>query len=210
MRFRREPGRPARRGTRRGSEPNLVDRFQSGTYAHRTMKRVMKTTRTLGKTARALRFSLFLSVFLGNAFFRAQAETPENVATGAPLPFSPNVAIAHCLPAAPVRLAPACRPSREERTRKLWKLSLIPVALSQTLDISSSWGMRELNPVLAGRDGRFGIEAALVKVGVVGVVTGVEFLIVRHRPGAARAFERINWSGALLTSSFAAHNYAIR
>jgi hypothetical protein len=110
------------------------------------------------------------------------------------------------LPAAPVRLATVS----ENRDLHRWKLSLVPLAASQALDASSSWGMRELNPVLAGPDGRFGARAATVKLGVVGAFVGIEYLLVKKYPHAARAFEKINWAGAAVTTSFAAHNYMIR
>jgi hypothetical protein len=110
------------------------------------------------------------------------------------------------LPFAPVRLGG----EKGNRELRRWKLSLVPLAASQTLDMSSSWGMRELNPVLAGPDGRFGARAATVKLGVVGAFVGIEYLIVRKHPHAARAFEKINWAGAAVTTSFAAHNYMIR
>jgi hypothetical protein len=115
------------------------------------------------------------------------------------------------LPFAPVRLG-AVGPNIEKENRELhrWKLSLVPLAASQALDMSSSWGMREMNPVLAGPDGRFGARAATVKLGVVGAFVGIEYLIVRKYPHAARAFEKINWAGAVVTTSFAAHNYMIR
>jgi len=115
------------------------------------------------------------------------------------------------LPFAPVRLAPArAADVRENRDLHRWKLSLIPLAGSQVLDVSSSWGMRELNPVLAGNDGRFGAQAATVKLGVAGAFVGVQYLIVRKFPRTARVFEKINWAGTALTFSFAVHNYAIR
>jgi hypothetical protein len=107
-------------------------------------------------------------------------------------------------------MSPIRIPSREERARKRWKLSLLPLAASQALDVSSSWGVRELNPVLAGKDGTFGLQASIVKLGVMGAFVGVECLIVRHHPNAAKAFEKINWAGAALTSSFAVHNYIIK
>jgi hypothetical protein len=110
------------------------------------------------------------------------------------------------LPFSPVQLAPA----RENRDLHRWKLSLIPLAASQALDVSSSWGMRELNPVLAGDNGRFGAQAATVKLGVAGAFAGVQYLIVRKFPRTTRAFAKINWAGAALTSGFAVHNYAIR
>jgi hypothetical protein len=113
------------------------------------------------------------------------------------------------LPVAPVRLAPGSIVS-QGRDLHRWKLSLVPLAASQALDLSSSWGMRELNPVLAGQDGRFGAQAATVKLGAVGALVGIEYLIVKKYPRTARAFEKINWSGAALTSGFAVHNFMIK
>jgi hypothetical protein len=91
-----------------------------------------------------------------------------------------------------------------------WKVSLIPLVVSQTLDISSSWGMRELNPVLSGPDHRFGGQAVAVKIGASSAFIGIQYLVVKKYPRSARVFEKINWSGAALTSAFAVHNYAIR
>jgi len=91
-----------------------------------------------------------------------------------------------------------------------WKISLIPLVASQGLDASSSWGMRELNPVLADRNGAFSGKAAGVKFGAVGVFIGIEYLVVRKYPRSARVFAKMNWAGAILTTGFAVHNYAIR
>jgi hypothetical protein len=91
-----------------------------------------------------------------------------------------------------------------------WKWSLAPMVASQGLDIASSYGMRELNPLLAGPQDQFGVKAAMVKVGVTAALVGVEVLIVKAHPGAAKIFTKINWSGAALTAGFAAHNFAIR
>ena len=64
--------------------------------------------------------------------------------------------------------------------------------------------------MLAGPDGRFGARAATVKLGVVGAFVGIQYLIVRKYPRSARAFEKINWAGATVTTRFAVHNYMIR
>jgi hypothetical protein len=93
---------------------------------------------------------------------------------------------------------------------KSFKWSLAPLAASQVLDAASSYGMRELNPALAGTDGRFGGRAVALKLGVTGAIVGFEYLVVKIHPGSARFFIRINWSGAALTTGFAAHNFAIR
>ncbi len=91
-----------------------------------------------------------------------------------------------------------------------WKWSLAPVLASQALDAASSYGMRELNPVLAGPDGRFGMQSATIKLGVTGALLGVEYLIVRAHPASARVFTKLNWAAAMVTFGVAAHNYAIR
>jgi hypothetical protein len=162
------------------------------------------TTRTILRTMTGLAMTL-LSL---SATARA-----EDVSVDAKSPvgsFAAHLAAfpAH-LPLAPVRLAPRNEKS-ENRDLHRWKLSLVPLAASQALDSSSSWGMRELNPVLAGPDGRFGARAATVKLGAVGAFVGIQYLIVRKYPRTARTFEKINWAGAAVTSSFAAHNYMIR
>lgn len=91
-----------------------------------------------------------------------------------------------------------------------WKWSLAPLAASQGLDIASSYGMRELNPLLAGSRGEFGMKAAAIKAGMTAAFVGVEYLIVKAHPRAAKIFTKMNWSGAALTTGFAAHNFAIR
>ena len=101
-------------------------------------------------------------------------------------------------------------PIRYERDMRAWKISLAPLVGSQVLDITSSLGTRELNPVLASADGSFGMKAMGIKIGVTGAMMGVQYLLAKKYPKAARVLAKINWSGAALTSGFAVHNYAIR
>jgi hypothetical protein len=91
-----------------------------------------------------------------------------------------------------------------------WKLSIAPLVASQALDITSSYGMRELNPLLAQSRGQFGAESATIKLGVTGGLIGVEYLIIKAHPSAARLFTKLNWGAAALTTGFAAHNFAIK
>ncbi len=91
-----------------------------------------------------------------------------------------------------------------------WKRSLLPLVATQGLDIASSYGMRELNPLLAGADGRFGGKAAGIKIGATAAAVGIEYLIVKKWPGAARVFSKVNWGSSALTGAIAAHNFAIK
>lgn len=81
---------------------------------------------------------------------------------------------------------------------------------SQALDATSSYGMRELNPVLAGSDGRFGMQSTTIKLGVTGALLGVEYLIVKAHPKSAKMFTKLNWAASAVTFGVAVHNYAIR
>ena len=97
-----------------------------------------------------------------------------------------------------------------EPAMRAWKLSLAPLAVSQSLDMVSSYGMRERNPLLANSNQRFDAQSALLKVGIVGTLAGVEYLVLRHHPAAARAFARLNWVSSGVTLGVAAHNFSIR
>jgi hypothetical protein len=109
-------------------------------------------------------------------------------------------------------LAPdsAARRTADQAAYRAWKFSLAPVIASQVLDVVSSYGMRELNPMLAGPDGRFGARGTGIKLGANAAILGIEYLIVRKHPRAARMFSRTNWSVSIVTTGFAAHNFAIR
>ena len=110
------------------------------------------------------------------------------------------------------RLSP--RSSMDEAARadasRAWKRSLIPLLASQSLDAASSYGYRELNPVLADADGRFGVKSTTLKFAVVGVVIGVEYLVARKCPRMADLLSKLNWSGSVVTTGFAVHNYMLR
>jgi hypothetical protein len=99
---------------------------------------------------------------------------------------------------------------RDRAAYRAWKWSLAPAIASQALDAASSWNMRELNPVLADGSGRFAVKAATLKFGLAGALVCGEYLLVRNHPGAARVLAKLNWSSAVVTGAFAAHNYAIK
>src|SRR5437868_6034041 len=98
----------------------------------------------------------------------------------------------------PYRSPPETRPARTP-----WKISLAPLVASQALDALSSYGMRELNPILASPDGRFGMKASGIKFSATAVIVGIEYLIVRKHPNAVRVLSKLNWSSSVVTTGFA-------
>jgi hypothetical protein len=110
----------------------------------------------------------------------------------------------------PLTIESTARRAADQTLMRRWKMSVAPVFASQALDVTSSYGMRELNPMLASSDGSFDAKGAAIKLGATAGLLGVEYLIVRKYPRSARAFTKINWSVSTVTTGFAVHNFAIR
>jgi hypothetical protein len=93
----------------------------------------------------------------------------------------------------------------------LWRASVAALAVTNIMDVKSSWGKRELNPALAGSGGTFGARGALLKAGIVGGAVALQFLILRHGPSKSlcRALAAINFGGAGLVGSAAVRNWSV-
>src|SRR5579872_4202562 len=74
----------------------------------------------------------------------------------------------------PLAFGSAVRRASDQSSMRTWKMSVAPVFASQALDISSSYGMRELNPMLASSDGSFSAKGAGIKLGSTAAMVGFE------------------------------------
>jgi len=101
------------------------------------------------------------------------------------------------------------RVGHDSRWRRQWAISLAPLFASEALDAASSYGMRELNPLLAGSNGGFGMKATTIKFGVVGALAGAEYYVVRKHPASAKFFTIVNWVTAGATTGLAVHNFGL-
>lgn len=95
--------------------------------------------------------------------------------------------------------------------KNLWRASVVAMAAANVMDAGSSWGKRELNPGLSGNNGRFGIQGAVLKLGMVGGVLALESLVLRRRPSARfyRGLAIVNFGGASVTGATAIRNLGI-
>ena len=95
--------------------------------------------------------------------------------------------------------------------KTMWKASLASLAVANVMDVHSSWGKHELNPVLAGPNAQFGGKGALIKLGLQGSLMGLEYLITRGHPSKKvyRVLSVVNFGAAGATAAVAAHNYTI-
>ena len=90
----------------------------------------------------------------------------------------------------------------------LWASQAALVAAS-VADAHSSFGGRELNPLLRGPEGEFGARGAAIKGAAVAVLLVTEYLVSRKHPRARRVLNRLNWIMAGGTAAIAARNYYV-
>ncbi len=100
--------------------------------------------------------------------------------------------------------------AKDARSYRAWKMSLAPVIAAQALDIASSRGLRERNPVLANANGQMGIQGSLIKAGIAGTMLGIEYLVIRKHPRAAKLLWKMNLVSAGVTGATAAHNFSLK
>ena len=91
--------------------------------------------------------------------------------------------------------------------RPLYWSSVAAVTAAQTLDMHSSWGKYEANPLLRSPDGRFGVRGVAVKSSIAVGSLGVQTLILRKWPKARKAAVVINFAAAGAISVVAVRNY---
>jgi hypothetical protein len=164
--------------------------------------------RKLKASLAALFFYTFVSAHIARAADALVTPTPAT-----PAPIAPAL-VTPALPVIDNSVESLTRESGKHESapgswQKKWAISLAPLVASQALDAASSYGLRELNPVLAQPDGRFGMKAAGIKFGVIGGLIGVEYLLVRKYPRSAKFFTVINWTTAGATTGLAIHNYTL-
>jgi hypothetical protein len=97
-------------------------------------------------------------------------------------------------------------PSEPRHSRKLWWASVAAVVVASTLDARSSWGKPELNPLLAGSGGQFGVRSLAVKSALTGGSLTALWLILRRHPGFEGPAAATNTGLAAFSLAAAVHN----
>ena len=93
------------------------------------------------------------------------------------------------------------------RHQGIWRASVAALVASSALDAHSSWGKREMNPLLAGPDGRFGTRAVAIKSLITGAALGGQWFMLRHKPSMAKYAIIGNFGLAGIYTRVAIHNY---
>ncbi|MCS7026563.1 MAG: hypothetical protein NZV14_17330 [Bryobacteraceae bacterium] len=94
-----------------------------------------------------------------------------------------------------------------QRFKRLWKMSVSVLAAASVMDVHSSWGRPEVNPLLRGPNGRFGAQGIALKTTILCGVIGAQYFLSRHHPTAAKYGAVTNLVMAGLVSGVAMSNY---
>jgi hypothetical protein len=95
--------------------------------------------------------------------------------------------------------------------KNLWRASVAALAVANVMDVRTSWGKYELNPNLAGNNGKFGREGALIKLGIVSGMVVLESVVLRHKPSKRfyRGLALVNFGSASVTGATAIRNLGV-
>ncbi|MCC7235541.1 MAG: hypothetical protein IT163_09575 [Bryobacterales bacterium] len=120
---------------------------------------------------------------------------------------APHLHAAEPSPALIERLRTEEPPERPiARPGTMWKMSLAALAVSAAADALSSYGKRELNPVLSSRDGRFGGRGIAIKSLVTGSAIAGQWFLVRRAPETGRLAAIANFGMAGVFTAASVHN----
>lgn len=118
--------------------------------------------------------------------------------------------------APPIKLVDISPIKVSQKQKHWWYASQASLAAANVLDVHSSWGKYELNPVLKSSDGRFGTKGVLLKAAIVGGLVGYQHLvyhkILRKEEDKKRFIKAATIANFCLTGVFtgvAIHNYQI-
>ena len=99
--------------------------------------------------------------------------------------------------------------------RILWWISVPVLVAASALDVHSSWGKPEGNPLLRGSGGRFDGKSLSIKLGISAGIFGGEYILTRRLKGDERedaaylSSGASNLVGAAVLAVTAQRNYAI-
>jgi hypothetical protein len=96
------------------------------------------------------------------------------------------------------------------RPNKMWKASLVALFAASAVDIHSSLGKRELNPLLKGADGRFSAQGIAIKAAITGGAAAAQWFLVRRNPDSAKYAAIANFGMSGMFTAAAVNNYGNR
>jgi hypothetical protein len=98
----------------------------------------------------------------------------------------------------------------QNKKQKLWKISAAVLGAVTIADVQSSLGRPEANPFLSSGNGRFGGQGIALKSAIVGVGLGVQWLLLKKNPSAAKYAAVTNFAVAAATGTVVVRNHMLK
>jgi len=95
------------------------------------------------------------------------------------------------------------------RLRRTYWASLLFVAGANGMDIASSYGKRELNPLLQGAGGRFDMSSAMRKTAFVSALEIPQLFVVRRSPRRMKTIAVANFAVGAALMGISLHNFRV-
>lgn len=151
----------------------------------------------------------FIAILLAASVLPLFADEPAGAASPVATPITTSSAVPNTAPSSALveRLRTEAPPERPMAPApRLWKASLVALAVAAVADLATSYGKRELNPALRGSDGRFGGRGIAVKSLVTGSALAGQWFLVRRAPESGRYAAIANFGMAGVFTAVAVHN----
>jgi hypothetical protein len=99
------------------------------------------------------------------------------------------------------------RPTTTKK-QKIWRISAAVLGAITIADIQSSYGRREMNPLLQSQNGRFGSRGIAVKSALVGGGLTAQWLLLRKHPEASGYAAAVNFAATAATGAVVVRNHS--
>lgn len=98
----------------------------------------------------------------------------------------------------------------ESKKKKLWRISGAVLGAVTIADMQSSYGRREMNPLLQSSTGRFGGQGVAIKGAIVGATLGTQWFLLKRNPQAAGYAASTNFAIAAATGAVVVRNHMLK
>ena len=100
--------------------------------------------------------------------------------------------------------------TRKPGRKKLWRISAAVLGAVTIADVHSSYGRREMNPLLQSSAGRFGGQGIAIKSAIIGGTLGTQWFLMKKNPQAAGYAAGTNFAIAGVTGAMVVRNHMLK
>jgi hypothetical protein len=101
-------------------------------------------------------------------------------------------------------------PADDRRRQKiLYRISAVSVLGANVMDIASSYGKQEVNPLFRGSGGTFDARSVMLKSALLGGLQVSNYLAVRRHPEFSKRAMVANFVATAVFTGLAVHNFGI-